>query len=229
VTSEKLLAALQLADSSLPIGRFAHSHGLEELLSRNPSLDEAGLVELIETLTTHAVGPLDGVAVASAHRLTRLGSTAPLLTLDRQVTARKLAPGSREASQACGRRLAAVGRLLTPSEPFPELASLVGEGRTAGNLPVVAGCLAACLGLSCEVAVTSELRSAVTGYLSAAVRLGRISSLRAQVALRQLTPVIADAVRAALIIPPEGMRSVAPELEICLLAHERASPRMFAT
>jgi urease accessory protein len=229
VKHEELLGALQLADSSLPIGRFAHSYGLEELLRRNPSLGEAELVDLIETITVHAVGPLDGIATANAHRFTGAGSMTSLLALDRQVTVRKLAPGSREASHVCGRRLATLGRQLTRSEPFPQLASLVREGRTAGNLPVVAGCLAASLGLSCEVAVASEIRSTVAGFLSAAVRLGRIPSLRAQVALRQLTPVIADTTRAALTSPSSAMRSVAPELEICLLAHARAAPRMFAT
>ena len=36
MTPRSFLAALQLADSAFPIGRFSHSQGLEELLTETP-------------------------------------------------------------------------------------------------------------------------------------------------------------------------------------------------
>src|SRR2546428_445079 len=80
--------------------------------------------------------PLDGAAVAHAHRAHDLASR---LELDRLVTARKLAPGARIASTACGRRLALLGTELTEANPFRELCAVTRAGETDGNLAVVEG------------------------------------------------------------------------------------------
>src|SRR5262249_13195602 len=95
MTDSALLAALQLGDSALPIGRFAHSYGLETLLEDDPGAGEPEIGELVETLVIESVGPLDGVAVAHAHRAA--GDVAVLLRLDRALTARKLFSPSRAA------------------------------------------------------------------------------------------------------------------------------------
>ena len=49
MTGDAFLAALLLSDSSLPIGRFAHSHGLEAYLAASPECGEVDILELVET------------------------------------------------------------------------------------------------------------------------------------------------------------------------------------
>ena len=136
MSTDGLLGALQLADSSLPIGRFAHSYGLESMLAEWPELEEAELGELVETAIRESVGPLDGVAVAHAHRAVSAGE---LHELDAWLTARKLAPGARRASTSCGRRLAALTSRLTDREPVIAFAAAVDAGESDGNLAVVHG------------------------------------------------------------------------------------------
>ena len=220
-TPEALLAALQLGDSALPIGRFAHSYGIEALANSGSGLGEDAIVELLETVIQESVGPLDGVALAAAHDAAANSNLPLLLDLDACVTSRKLTRSSRTASTTCGRRLAALVPTLTDHGFCAGLALAVRAGETDGNLAVVEGALAQALGLGRESAVLLELRSVAAAMLSALVRLGQLSAFRAQAILSRLRPTLIRAAVFALEQPIATMRSVTPELEIYALRHTR--------
>lgn len=222
-----MLAALQLADSSLPIGRFVHSHGVEAWLRARGSVEPETLAELVEATVCEAVAPLDGAVLAHAHRAS---SIAELISLDERLTARKLTPSSRKASQACGRQLAAFASQLATEDPLvAQLSQAVRAGETAGNLAVVEGTLARALGLSALEAVLVELRCAATTLLSAAIRLDAISPVRVQTLLVLLAPALARAATDALAIGLDQINATSPELELFALAHARTDARLFAT
>jgi urease accessory protein len=224
---EALLAAVQLADSALPIGRFVHSHGLEAWLRDHYEADESALAELVEAVVCEGVAPLDGVVTAHAHRA---DSLEELAVLDQRLTARKLTPSSRLASQACGRKLAAIApRLAARDALVTQLFGLVERGETDGNLAVVGGTLARAMRLTTLDATTLELRSSASSLLSAAVRLGSLSPTGAQTILAQLTPALAAAAELAVTLGVDEMRSTTPELEMYALMHTRAEARLFST
>lgn len=224
-----LLAALQLADTALPIGRFGHSLGLESLLEADPEAGEADIVEIVETLVLESIGPLDGVAVAHAHRAAAEDDVDALLRLDRSVTARKLSPASRIASTSCGGSLAALLHVLTEARPARALAACVVEGRCDGNLAVIEGAFAHGAGIDCGTAVLLELRGAASALFSVAVRLGRLSASRSQAAMTRLHEGIACAARDAQGARLDEMRSVALEVEIAAMTHMRRDVRLFMT
>lgn len=227
--AEGFLAALQLADSALPIGRFTQSLGLESVVAAEPRIDAIDLEDFVAGYVACGVAPLDGVAVALAHQAYGAGDVGALLVVDRALEVRKLAASSRKASSACGRRLAVLSSELTADPTVAAMAAAVRSTQTPGHLAAVEGVLAAACGLGAREAVLVELRGAATTLLSAAVRLGRLSPFVATGILRRLAAVLGDAADEALARDIEGMTSSALEAEVHALVHGRSEAHLFAS
>jgi urease accessory protein len=220
------LAALQLGDPSLPIGRFVHSHGLEAWLAAHAEAGELELEVLVRSVILEGVGPLDGAAVALAHRC---GSLGELRELDRTVSARKTLAPARTGSHTCGRQLAGLAPTLTDDVLILELVAAIRRGDLDGNLAVVAGTLARALGIDEREAVLLELRGAMTSLLSSAIRLGRLGPIAAQTMALRLSPALVAACEAARVTPVDQLYSSTVELDVAALAHRRRDARTFAT
>lgn len=224
---DPLLGALALGDSALPIGRFVHSGGLEAWLAERPAVPPEELLELIRTMVYEGIAPLDGAVVAHAHRTL---SVERLTELDWRLTARKLTPASRKASQACGRQLATLAPRLAPADSLVAEVSVAARDRlTDGNLAVVEGTLARALGLSARDSVLTALRSTAAALLSAAVRLGATSPTSAQAILMQLSPTLAEAAALSLSLELDELTSTVPEMDIHAARHPRYESNTFAT
>jgi urease accessory protein len=229
MSAEAFLFALQLSDSALPTGRFAHSYALEEFLASDPEFGEHELIELVETMLVEVVAPLDGVALAEAHRLAGLQDVDGLVALDLAVTARKFTPSSRHASHACGRRFAVLVPKLTDDRTAAIFAGLVAHGKADGNLAVLEGVVSRAVGIGATEGVLIELRATAAALLSAAVRLGRVSAIRAQEIAASRVPSLCAALDLVDALAVSEMRAVGPELDIAAMRHTRREGRLFAT
>jgi urease accessory protein len=202
----RLLRLLQLFDSQLPVGAFAHSGGLETYGQAG-----AGLVELRQLMINQVTLGWGRSELATAclawdaaggeesqARLERIGSMAG---------ACKIVPAVRETSLRLGRRTLTLLRRLHPqifaglSLPAPHHALVVGA---AGRL----------LDLPQTDVLLGYGHSLLAGGLAAATRCMPIGPAQAQELIVELQPALVCAVDLAMRDPEAGLFTCTPALDV---------------
>src|SRR5262245_32413591 len=196
------LAVLQLSDSGLPNGRYTLSQGLEtfthEGLLDIPSRPDT-LATLLADCVHFGVAPSDGIALACAHRAVAPDGAVDVelvVRADRRLSAVKFAREAREASTRSGRALLRAAPSVAGS-PMSGYAQLVEAEYVPGNYAVVLGLLESLLDVPRLEAVAAELYAFSAGWVAAAIRLGLTDHLTAQLLLRRVRPILAEAAECA--------------------------------
>ena len=198
-----LLRLLHLADSALPIGGAAHSFGLETLADEE-SLTP-GDVETFLRAYLEEAGSLESVFVRRASK------GGNLLALSAELSARKMARESRDASLKLGRR-------------FAELVNGMLERHlleTNLHYCIAFGAAGASFDIPVNAVVLAYLNQSITGLVSACQRLMPLGQAAASKILWNLKPAIA---RASL---SEEALCFSPYLELASMRHGSIETRLF--
>lgn len=232
-SSASFLAALQLADSFFPSGTYAHSQGLEGMVTRGWVRNADDLGEYLRNLLTWSILPCDGVALLNSHRAARDGDLATLVDIDWHLHAMKLPAELRVASCHAGRRILDESAPLlddtSDSSICARFRRLVMEHETPGMGAVALGAMACAFGIAGLETLLMHCHSFAVGVLGAAQRLLPITHTEAQRILHGLHgPVTAMAYE----IADRGWREMTsfnPQADIAAMLHEHDDVRMFAS
>lgn len=222
-----LLRLLQSSDSGFPSGAFAFSSGLETL-SREGVV--AGSADVQTILCGHIVPrwlSFDRVFLAQAHA--RAASAEQVLAVDLDCHCYNTVDRLGAASRRVGRALLMVhARMGTPGAGAYRavLAQADPQGMRAGHEAVVLGALGPGLGLALPESEAGALHATVMAFLTAAVRLGKIGAIEAQIVLRAAAPAMAEGLaRPAPLLPG----AFAPLSDIAALRRSPSQAALFAT
>ena len=227
MSTEALLAVLQLADGVFPAGGFAHSFGLETYAQDGRVTDGAGLEAFIVAHLEGAAGPADAVAVAAAVRYAEAGDQAGWVELDARLEAMKVVPEFRAASRQMGRQTARVAASLGDDGFVRAVARAVEDGLTPGHHPAVFGAALGRSGAGSETAAAAFLYSTAALLVGAGLRLVAIGQVEGQRVLAAVRPRVARLAATAAATPVENMWSFTPALELAGLRHARLEMRLF--
>ncbi len=224
------LSALQLADSFFPTGMYAHSHGLEPMVSRGLVATVDDVAEFLTDQFAWSVAPGDGVALLNAHAAAVAGDLDLIVRIDRLLWALKLPAELRAASGQLGRRLMSeTARALGSHRIHAAYAEKTQHNETPGNGAVALGVVAQARGIPAENALLVLCHSHAVSALGAAMRLLPLSHTNAQDILGRLHGELPGMIDEIQGVSWENMTSFTPALDIWSMAHETDDLRLFAS
>jgi urease accessory protein len=218
------LLAIWQSDAAFPTGAFAFSNGLEGVAALKPPLDRAALTPLVQSMLMHRWSSADRVALVHAWRA---GSDIEeVVRVDRAYDAATVSEPMRTGSRRHGRALLAVHARLGTAGSI-ELKSAIAAKRALGHLPIVQGVCWRALGLDERASIEASGYIAVSGFVSAAIRLGGVGAVEGQSVIAAALPVIAAAASDE-VTSDQKMISSTPFLDIAAIRQSRADVRLFS-
>jgi urease accessory protein len=224
---DALYPLLQITDSLFPSGAFAHSYGLEGLLTQHERPEATDLQSAVETIWTAHVLRTDGLLGCAAHRAMRRRHVDRVCAFDRQLLATKLARELRGASTSTGRALLTETSGLLASRRLDEFRARVEIGDSPGNHAIVFHAVAAEAGIAEAESLLAWGYQTVAQMTAALLRLGMLGHRAAVPLLGALRATVEEGVRGISTLDVDALSSFAPRLEIASMRHERQYSRLF--
>ena len=221
-----LARLLQLADSTLPIGSFAFSNGLESAVQTGIVADAESLEAYVELMLRQSAR-MDGVALLHAHRAARRSDYDRVLEVDAELYCRRVGEEQQLMLTRVGRKF---GELADQIMPAPLLSRWLGDiksGATPGCLPVGHALTLAAAGVDEVEAFVMQHYALASMVLGAALRLMRIDHLDTQRILFTAQARVEADYAAVRDLALDEMASFAPVLDVLIAHHTTTHVRLF--
>jgi urease accessory protein len=224
---ETLLSLLQFSDGLFPAGGYAHSFGLETLISDERVTNAKGVAKVLRAHLEGNAGPCDAVYAVNALQAAAIEDIAACVELDTRLDAIKSAAEARAASRQLGRQTLRITVTLIRNGILSAYAQAVEKGVSPGHQAIIFGIIGGAFGWPAEATAAALLYTAAVGMVGAATRLVPLGQTQAQRLTSEALPMIASLAEEATKRTKEQAFTFAPTLEIAAMRHARLEARLF--
>ncbi|MFK7743634.1 MAG: urease accessory protein UreF [Roseobacter sp.] len=213
MSTDALLTLTQWLSPAFPVGAFAYSHGLEQVIDRGDLQDASQLEQWLNDILDYGSGQSDVILLAAAYNAT------PQELAEVTQTARAFCASSERLTEtqdqgaAFARTVDAIWDTEIGPCPYPVA---VGRAAAAKNLP---------LDMTAEV----YLHAIVANLVSVAVRLVPLGQTEGQAVLARLGPKIRSNAAAAIFLDLDDLSSACFAADIAAMHHETQYSKVFRT
>lgn len=222
----RLAHLLQFSDSTLPVGAFAFSQGLESALQLGVVSDAGSLKDYLALILRQAAHA-DCVALLHAHRAARQGDYQRIRESDQALWARRVGEEQQLMLARMGKKFAELALAIAPAPLLDRWLSDVNQGNTPGCLPVAQAIGFAGLQVDEAEAFTIHQYGVSSMILNAALRLMRIDHLTTQTILFESQAVADRHYESVRALDLDEMSSFAPVHDVIVAHHTRTHLRLF--
>lgn len=209
---------------AFPVGAYAYSHGLEQVVGQGTVDDRESLAAWAEDVLALGAGRNDAILLGAAWRAARAQDWRALAETCAWGVA--LAPSAERRLEAVqqGRAFA---EAVTASWPCAAVERLRADAGIEIAYPVAVGASAAGHDIPLEPAAQAYLHAFAANLVSAGVRLVPLGQTDGQRALASLEASVARAAREACLATPDDLGGAVFLADIASMRHETQYTRLF--
>ena len=205
------LTLMQWLSPAFPVGAFAYSHGLEQVIADGAVADAQDLQDWLEAVLEHGSGQADAVLLAVAHQTedpARVDAAARAFA----ASAERLQETTLQGAAFC--------------DTVRAVWALELDGLT---YPVAVGAAARAMGIPLAQTLSLYLHAFASNLVSVAQRAMPLGQTDGQRVLATLAPVIQRTAHAAATATLDDLTSSSFAADIAAMRHETLQPRIFRT
>jgi urease accessory protein len=207
--TDAALTLMQWLSPAFPVGSFAYSHGLEQVIADGTVSDADTLHGWLEAIVGSGSGRADAILLAAAYNAT---DPAPV-----DQTARAFAASAERLRET-----------TLQGAAFCQTAHAVwGLQITGLTYPVAVGTAARLMQVPLDQTLKLYLHAFASNLVSAAQRALPLGQTEGQRLLARLAPCLISTAEAAMILQLDDLSSTTFAADIASMRHETLEPRIF--
>lgn len=221
-----LARLLQFSDSTLPIGSFAFSNGLESALQTGVVSDPDSLLRYVD-LVLRQTARMDGIALLHAHRAALADDYGEVLLADSELFCRRVGEEQQLMLTRVGKKFGELVLKIMPSPMLQRWFDAIRANETPGCLPIGQAIALAHMGVDEGEAFVMHQYGIASMILSAALRLMRIDHIETQRILFAAQGRVEGDYQAVRELSLDEMASFAPVFDVLVAHHTTTHVRLF--